>query len=249
MLKEERYQKLLALLEQEEFLTVQELSRRLEISMPTVRRDLSELSARKQLIRSHGGAMRHNEQSNSAPPVDYRRSVNARDKAAIAKLATSFLKDEQVIFLDASTTAAYLMDSLASFRDLIVVTNSLAAAARLTEAGIRTYCLGGEVISNSFAVGGHMALDSVSNFNIDVMFFSSYGINEAGMIVDPSERENELRRHVMHRAGTTVFLCDRSKFGKNAVFNLAPLSEVDYIVTNGPVPAEYPAVRKKVLTT
>jgi len=249
MLKEERYQLLLKLLEQEEFVTVQELSRRLGISMPTVRRDLSELAARKQLIRSHGGAMRLDEQSNSAPPVDFRRSVNARDKAAIARLAATLLRNEQVIFIDASTTAAYLMDSLQGFRDLIVVTNSLAAAAHLISGGVRTYCLGGEVISNSFAVGGHMALETVSDFNIDVMFFSSYGINDQGMIVDPSERENELRRHVMERAAVNVFLCDKSKFGKNAVFNLAPLSQVDYLVTNGNPPKHYPPVRKKLLIT
>ena len=245
MLKEERFQKLLGLLEADEFMTVQELSRQLNVSMPTVRRDLADLAAQNRIIRSHGGAMRMNEKS-SAIPVDFRRSVNAKEKAAIAKMAAEFIHNESVIFLDASTTAAYLFDYLQEFRNLIVVTNSLMAAIQLKNLGIRTYCLGGEVISNSSAVGGRVAMESAGNFNVDVMFFSSYGINDQGMIVDSSEAENELRRYVMERAGTSVFLCDKSKFGKNAVFNLVSLTQVDYMVTNGDVPGNYPSVRKGI---
>ena len=66
------------------------------------------------------------------------------------------------------------------------------------------------------------------------------------MIVDSSEAENELRRYVMERAGTSVFLCDKSKFDKNAVFNLVSLTQVDYMVTNGDVPGNYPSVRKGI---
>ena len=137
MLKEERFQKLLGLLEADEFMTVQELSRQLNVSMPTVRRDLADLAAQNRIIRSHGGAMRMNEKS-SAIPVDFRRSVNAKEKAAIAKVAAEFIHNESVIFLDASTTAAYLFDYLQEFRNLIVVTNSLMAAIQLKNLGIRT---------------------------------------------------------------------------------------------------------------
>jgi len=247
MLKEERYQKLLTLLEESEFITVESLSQKLKVSMPTVRRDLTELATRNQIIRSHGGAMRLNDKSNIAIPVDFRRNVNSKEKAAIAKTASSLIHNDLVIFIDASSTATYLFDSLQGVGNLMVVTNSLLAAMHLKNLGIRTYCLGGEIISNSAAVGGRIAMESVDNFNIDIMFFSSYGINEQGMIVDSSESENELRRYIMQRAATNVFLCDKSKFGKNAVFNLVPLDQVDYMVTNGPVPAAYPAVRKEIL--
>ena len=57
MLKEERHQKLLKVLAEKEFATVEELSKSLLVSMPTIRRDLTELARRKLIIRNHGGAM------------------------------------------------------------------------------------------------------------------------------------------------------------------------------------------------
>ena len=247
MLKEERFRQVLELLEEREFMTVQELSQALAASMPTVRRDLTELAAQNRLIRSHGGAMRINDKSDIALPLDFRRSINAREKAAIAKAAARFIRNDSVIFLDASSTAAYLFGYLQEFRNLIVVTNSLMAAIRLRNMGIRTYCLGGEVTLNSGAVGGQLAMESAACFNIDVMFFSSLGINDSGIIVDPSESENDLRRHMLSRAETAVFLCDKSKFGKSAAFNLAPLSDVDILVTDGPVPQHYPGARRETI--
>lgn len=246
MLKEERFQKLLNILAENEFVTVKTLSEKLHVSMPTIRRDLAELADQNQLQRSHGGAMRLDEQY-ATTPLDFRRSINAKEKAAIAKAAVRFLRSNCVIFIDASTTAAHLIDYLDGFRDLIVITNSLMFAAHLQSRGIRTYCLGGEVISSSVAVGGRIATEAASNFNIDIMFFSSYGVNDQGMVVDTSEKENELRRYILQHAGTSVFLCDKSKFGKNAVFNFASLDHVDYMITNGEVPEQYPRVRREVI--
>ena len=54
MLKEERHQKLLKVLAEKEFATVEELSKSLLVSMPTIRRDLTELARRKLIIRNHG---------------------------------------------------------------------------------------------------------------------------------------------------------------------------------------------------
>jgi len=246
MLKEERFDRLLSILAENEFVTVKTLSEKLNVSMPTIRRDLAELADQNRLQRSHGGAMRLDEKR-STTPVDFRRSVNAKEKAIIARAAVRFLRSNSVVFIDASTTAAHIIDYLEGFRDLIVITNSLMSAAHLQSQGIRTYCLGGEVISSSIAVGGRIATEAASNFNIDLMFFSSYGVNDQGMIVDTSEKENELRRYILQHADTSVFLCDKSKFGKSSVFNFASLNEVDYMITNGDVPEHYPTARKEII--
>ena len=246
MLKSERFAKLLAILEENEFATVKELSERLQVSMPTVRRDLTELAAQERILRSHGGATRVDD-SRVRTPVDFRRSSNAREKAALARTAARLIRDDSVIILDASTTVANIVDYLEPFRNLIVVTNSLMVAAHLKSQGGRVYCLAGEVISSSLAVGGRLALESAENFNIDLMFFSSYGVNSRGMIVDPEESETELRRSLLQRADRSVFLCDSSKFGKSAAFSLAPLTSPDYVVTGAPLPPGYPDLGDRLI--
>ena len=54
--KEERYQKILALLEEFPYLSVQKLSELLYVSLPTVRRDLTFLQHSGMIVRNHGGA-------------------------------------------------------------------------------------------------------------------------------------------------------------------------------------------------
>ena len=56
MLKEERYDKILSILEKDGYASAAKLSQMLYVSLPTIRRDLAELSRKNQIIRSHGGA-------------------------------------------------------------------------------------------------------------------------------------------------------------------------------------------------
>ena len=80
MLKEERLQMLLQILEEKEFCTVAYLSDRLCVSMPTIRRDLTELVNRNLIIRSHGGAM-HIPREDVTSPVDFRKTTHYRATA------------------------------------------------------------------------------------------------------------------------------------------------------------------------
>lgn len=246
MLKEERFQQILMILEDKEYCTVDSLSKQLHVSMPTIRRDLSELVNRGLIIRSHGGAM-HVPIEDVISPVDFRKTTHYREKVSLARAAVRLIPSNAVIFIDASTTAGSIAELLKGRQDLIIITNSLTTAAYLKNLGVRTYCLGGEVIGNSSAVGGALALDSASNFNIDIMFFSAHGISDHGTIVDIIEEEAELLRFLLSNAATSIFLCDNSKFGKSALFNIAPLSDVSYLITNGPVPSQYPKVKKDVI--
>ncbi|MBQ5649113.1 MAG: DeoR/GlpR transcriptional regulator, partial [Clostridia bacterium] len=74
MLIEERYDKILQFLDEEEYVTASELAKKLFVSLPTVRRDLAELARRNQIVRSHGGAKKiHAEHIVS--PINFRKTV------------------------------------------------------------------------------------------------------------------------------------------------------------------------------
>ena len=103
-------------------------------------------------------------------------------------------------------------------------------------------------MENSLAVSGQSTIELVRRFRIDTMLFSAYGISPSGMIVDPSEGELSLRRYILKHTGVSVLLCDRSKFGKTSLFNMAPLQDVDYLVTDAAPAAEEAPVRRQVIT-
>ena len=56
MLKEERYDRILEILEEETYTDAHTLAERLYVSMPTIRRDLKALAEQGKIIRTHGGA-------------------------------------------------------------------------------------------------------------------------------------------------------------------------------------------------
>lgn len=224
----------------------EQLSHMLYVSIPTIYRDLREMSKRNLIIYANGRVQQTSDDTVTTP-LDFRESVHAEEKAAIAAAAAKLIRDNSAIFIDASTTAANLIVHLQQFENLIVLTNGLVTAMSLKQVGVRTYCVGGALVENSLAVGGRIASEMVNQFQIDTMLFSAYGVNDKGIIIDPSEEETNLRRHILGMAKTSVFLCDKSKFGKNSLFNVAPLSDVDYLITDGEMKPTKELVRKKTI--
>ena len=246
MRREERLQKILELLDEEGFLTVEDLSRRFFISLPTAYRDLRRLEQQRLIIRGDGGAMPVAAEK-ATLPLDFRKVINAQAKAVIAKKAVALIRPGSVIFLDASTTAANMIGYLHPDMDLTVLTNGLMTAVQLSSAGIRTYCVGGNLIDNSIAVGGKLAGEVVDRFRIDMMFFSSYGVDAKGVIIDTADAESTLRRRILQKPVESVFLCDQSKFGKSSVFRIASIAMVDYVIANAPLPESYPLPKEQVI--
>lgn len=231
MLKEERYERILELLDGNQYLSAQQLSRQLFVSLPTIRRDLAELQQRKQIVRSHGGAKKiHSE--HIVAPLDFRKTVNATEKRALCRKAAELVQDNQILFIDASTTTLQMAHFLDEKKNITVITNGIALATLLVKKGIKTYCTGGEIFENSMAHFGSFAEDFIRRFNIDILFFSCHGVNEMGMLTDPSLPETQIRRVAIGQAKKTVFLCDKTKINLSTPYNLVPIQSLDCIITD-----------------
>lgn len=231
MLKEERYDKILAILEEEQYISASRLSKLLFVSLPTIRRDLAELGRRKQIVRSHGGAKKI-QPEHVVAPLDFRQTVHAAEKRALCRAAAELVKDNDIIFIDSSTTTLQMADFLTEKKGITVITNGIPLATLLVKKGIRTYCTGGEIFGNSLAQFGSFAEDFIRRFNIDTMFFSCHGVNEKGMLTDPSLPETQIRKVAMGQSKKIVFLCDKTKFSLSTPYNLIAIQEADCVITD-----------------
>ena len=238
MLKEERYDQILALLEKEQYISANKLSQMLYVSLPTIRRDLAELAHRNQIIRSHGGAKKI-QAEHIVAPLDFRKTVNATEKRSLCRYAATMVKDYDIIFIDSSTTTLQMADFLQDKKGITVITNGIPIASLLVKRGIKTYCTGGEIFGNSLAHFGSFAEEFIQRFNIDILFFSCHGVNERGMLTDPSLPETQIRKVAINQSKKTVFLCDETKFSLSTPYNLVPIQTVDYVITNTTVANKY----------
>lgn len=231
MLKEERHDKILEILKEENYVSTHKLSKMLYVSLPTIRRDLTELQLQKQIIRSHGGAKKI-QSEHIVAPLDFRKTVNSTEKRKLCRSAAAFVEDNDIVFVDASTTSLQIADFLTEKKSITVLTNGIPLAATLVKKGIKTYCVGGEIFENSLANFGSFAEEFIQKFNIDIFIFSCHGVNEKGILTDPSLPETQIRKTAIAQSKKTVFLCDESKLNCSAPFNLVPIQKIDYVVTN-----------------
>ena len=235
MIKDERYEQILQILDDEKYISASALAKRLFVSLPTIRRDLAELQHRNLILRSHGGAKKVGNGLYQIP-LDFRKATKQSEKKHLCRAAAKLIKDNDTVFIDASTTLLPLAEEISHMKNVTVVTNGINLALLLNKHNIKTYCTGGEVMDNSIAFAGGYAEEFVSNFNFDIMFYSSYGVSSQGYAVDPFLPENHLRRAVSKHSKKTVLVCDGDKFNLCAPHNIMKIQDLDFLITNTTLP-------------
>ena len=173
MLKTERKQLILEELNQHHVVSLEKLVSLLETSESTVRRDLDELEAENKLRRVHGGAeLPHSLQEEET--IQEKSVKNLQEKKLLAQKAASLIKEQDVIFIDAGTTTAFLIHELVN-KNVTVVTNSIHHAAQLVEKQIPTVMVGGSVKTATDASIGGVALNQNEWCGRWLLYDSRYG--------------------------------------------------------------------------
>ena len=125
--------------------SVKELSEKLFISEPTVRRDITLLQKKEILTCKRGIVTLKTNSPDQRIPLFIRHLEQNEEKQIIARKALEHIKDGYVIMLDASTTAFHLLPHLTEFKNILVITNGAKTALESASMGIRTICTGGEM--------------------------------------------------------------------------------------------------------
>lgn len=233
-----REKAIVQLLEERGYISVQELSKCLYVSQPTVRRALTDLEREGIVQRSHGGVTLAS--NGLAKPMSFRAESMQREKRSIARAAVDMVDNGNVIFLDTSTTARYLINYLRNKRNITVITNSLPALTLLQNNNITAKCTGGDLNDESQGFVGHHAEQYISDIYADVFFFSTPCISSTGRISDYSEQETYIRKLMLKNSKNKVFLFHSAKFNQNATFTICDLHEVDYLISNMDLPSKFP---------
>lgn len=226
--REQQYIRLLS----EKTHTVKELSEKLFISEPTVRRDLIKLEKKEILVCQRGRVSLKTNFADQRIPLFIRDMEQSEAKKEMARKAIAHVKDGDVIMLDASTSAYYLLPLLATFKKILVITNGAKTALEATSMGIRTICTGGEMTLESFSYVGTDAETMLRQYNADVAFFSCRGLIKDGIATDNSILENSIRRIMMNNAKKSFLLCDRSKLGKKYLNTLCHTRELSGVISD-----------------
>ncbi len=230
MLKTERKQLILEELNQHHVVSLEKLVSLLETSESTVRRDLDELEAENKLRRVHGGAeLPHSLQEEGT--IQEKSVKNLQEKKLLAQKAASLIKEQDVIFIDAGTTTAFLIKELVN-KNITVVTNSIHHAVQLVEKQIPTVMVGGGVKMATDACIGGVALNQINQLHFDRAFIGMNGVDD-GYYTTPDMEEGAVKRAILENAKQTYVLVDSSKIGQTSFAKVAPLKRAIVITSQG----------------
>jgi DeoR family transcriptional regulator, aga operon transcriptional repressor len=232
----QRRAKILELVQEQGAVSVQELSRVLDISTSTVHRDLDYLSENRYVERTRGGAHRagHLLSTTFEPDYEIGRHTREREKAAIGRAAVELIPHGASVFLDSSTTVLEAARSLvASRRPMTAITNDLGIAMVLAQCEpIRTIVPGGTVRPRSFTLYGEPGTDLLAGMHVDVALMGIHSLAD-GDLSDTGLEIMKSKRAVLAACERCVLLADSSKFSARRSFlTIASLADVDALVTD-----------------
>lgn len=232
MLTEERFARILNILEEHGSVTVTELMEQLHASESTIRRDLNTLDARGQLLKVHGGAMQKDASSYHTQDDDIllRKELNVEQKVAIARYAAQLIVDHDVVYLDAGTTTELMIDAQMN-RNALYITNAIGHAKKLSALGCTVYLLGGEFKGTTDAIVGEEAVLSIAKYNFTKGFFGTNGVTKEQGFTTPEVKEALIKRRAMEQTKEAYVLADASKFGEISTVTFGAFTDAT-ILTN-----------------
>ena len=245
MLSEQRYEKILSLLEEKKSITVAEITELLGISESTARRDITALDKAGRLTKVFGGAVTSDGSFvMQEPTVAQKVEVRKAEKIRIARWAAGLIEDSDFVYLDAGTTTGYMIDSLARTKATFV-TNAVAHAQKLAAQGSRVFLVGGELKSSTEAVIGAQAMETLERYHFTKGFFGTNGISKKEGFTTPDAGEAQIKRTAMSRCRKCYVLADSTKFGNISAVTFASYESALIIAEK--IPEGYQKEQKIIL--
>jgi DeoR family fructose operon transcriptional repressor len=237
VLAEERRNRLLELVRGRGFAALDDLTKELQVSESTIRRDLEVLEESGSARRTHGGVF-YTGSSPKLPHFDERQPAQWDKKRAIAARAAELIHDGETLLLDGGTTT-YELARLLVGRPLQIVTNSL-PVANLFASNTKTdlVLMGGFVYPRTGVSLGPFANQMLTTLNVRRTVLSVGGVNDRGFY-NSNMLLVETERAMMQAAEEVIVLADSTKFGHQSLTHLCPLDAIDILVVDNEISEDW----------
>ena len=217
MIIAKRHKHILDKLEEAGYVSVAALSKEMDVTMVTVRKDLRILEEKGLLFRTQ-----------------------VSQKNAIAKRATAFLQQDDVIIIGSGTTVLAFAQSIPKTLSITVLTAAMNVSMALLDVpGAEVVQLGGVVRKSSSSVVGHFAENMIKEFACNKLFISVDGIDPEFGLTTSNLLEAHLNSIMIASAQKTIVLADSSKFGKKSFGKVAKLEDIDTLIVDKNLSVHY----------
>lgn len=220
--------------------SVSELSKMFKISEVTIRNDLAHLEKQNMLIRARGGAIKIKfYRMGIDPSISDKQKEFLKEKQRIGKAAAELLEEGDTVVMDSGTTTTEVAKNLENFNNLTIITNALNIASILAGFdGINIFMPGGSLRKKSLSLVGVLADENFEKFYCDKLILGADGFDTTHGLSTPNSEEAHLNQIMIKIAKKVIAVADSSKFERRRFAFIAPISDVDIVVTDSGIKEE-----------
>ena len=231
-MKRDRLQQMVIDLQNLREISTPQACERYRASEATIRRNFNELAEAGLAVRTHGGIRILEKQLTPSIPYALRETWNADEKKRIAEEAVKLIQPHHTVMLYGGSTTEPLGYFLQAER---VITNfpEICRIFRMrfpTGEGPQVILTGGQLNYRTGLLEGSALRRSLDNYQADIGFSSSFGMDENGLL-DISDECSEQIALMLEKSAVRVILADHTKFGRKSFCRCLPWNKVDILIT------------------
>ncbi|WP_062109277.1 DeoR/GlpR family DNA-binding transcription regulator [Bacillus niameyensis] len=240
MLAEERRQKIVEILQKEGRVIAKDLSEMFQISIDSIRRDLTIMEDQGLLQKTYGGAISKipTPKVRTMPQPESRRyGDGAPHQNAISKLAASLIKEHETVYIGGAGIQYGMLKYLPNDIPFTVITNSMKIAELIRkQENVTSYLIGGKLRAESAgSIIDTLAIEMMSKFTLDIAFITGGGIAANGISTATPEGA-AFARMVAQVSRKNICLAPHEKLGQQMFITLTPIEKMDVVITDQAAP-------------
>lgn len=226
-----RREEIVKLLRENDEVAVADLAERFGTSPLTIRRDLDHLQEKGVLLRSYGTA--HLTDAYTDPFGSKREQA----KQSIARRAAELIEDGDTVFINTSSTALAVIDSI-SAHGVTVVTNNGRVLGKTIPSNITVILTGGEVRVPKWSMTGDFTLDTIAQIKAPKSILGCSGISVQRGLTTIVAQEMRVNALMLEQSEQHIIVVDSSKLGKDSSFRYGDVDQIDTIITDSEASGE-----------
>lgn len=230
MLKKERQNLILKKIQKEKKVTTIELSKLLNISLDTIRRDFIELDNNGLIQKAYGGALYIEENKTNIFNINI---VNENKKKIIGAKALTLLKDNQVIIISGGTTNLAFSKLIPPTLRATIYTYSLPVAMQLSQhSNIDLIFIGGKMQKNAMVTIGIDVIQILSNIKADICFMGSSSIDKTNGLTEIGYEVSIVKKAMLKASEKVVCMVTSEKLNTKNSHVVCEISKLATIITD-----------------
>lgn len=237
MRAQERLKEIYAKVQKYGTVHVKTLAIEYRVSEDLIRKDLRKLENEGLLDRVYGGAERK-ENKFETSSIHFRLASDAQVKLAIAEKAVKCIEPLEYIFLDTSSTSAFIAKALGeSGKEVTVITDMLEIMQIISAyEKLNLIAIGGDFNTYTGGFSGQTAIDQIKSYAVDKAFVSCRSVDiEGGYLLEGFVDIGHSKKAILDIARKRYISTQSTKYRASGVYKFYKLENIDCLITEKPL--------------